>query len=238
MFADWHGACFAIGIGNTVWQSPTKKREIIMKTQASLISASILALGMGFAGSAYAIPTSTCGGSSTNATVTGSNSPEANLTVDSGGALILDCGLGIGTNDNSTNVDGLGGVADWDFYDRDDGNGLNQPGFSVTGADGSITGTWEIDADEFDAGTQFLIVLKDGPATSANNPKWVWFFIDDFTGTSDGDWRMYGNKANSHISLYTTQGGGGDDEIPEPGVLFLMGAGLLGLGMARRRKAA
>jgi uncharacterized protein involved in exopolysaccharide biosynthesis len=28
------------------------------------------------------------------------------------------------------------------------------------------------------------------------------------------------------------------EEIPEPGLLFLMGAGLLGLGMARRRKSA
>jgi hypothetical protein len=54
-------------------------------------------------------------------------------------------------------------------------------------------------------------------------------------------------KGISHLALYSRDGGTtdddedddtDDDEVPEPGVLFLMGAGLLGLGMARRRRSA
>jgi hypothetical protein len=40
------------------------------------------------------------------------------------------------------------------------------------------------------------------------------------------------------VGFGTIQDGGGPQEAPEPGVLLLMGAGLLGLGMARRRKSA
>lgn len=39
----------------------------------------------------------------------------------------------------------------------------------------------------------------------------------------------------AHLTA-TNDGGGGDDEIPEPGILFLMGAGLMGLGYIRRRR--
>lgn len=48
-----------------------------------------------------------------------------------------------------------------------------------------------------------------------------------------------GTNCGGSDKVWGTGGGGGDDdEIPEPGVLFLMGAGLLGLGIARRRKSA
>lgn len=47
-------------------------------------------------------------------------------------------------------------------------------------------------------------------------------------------------RLSHYVGFGGGNGGGGDDDVPvpEPGVLFLMGAGLLGLGMARRRTLA
>jgi len=52
-----------------------------------------------------------------------------------------------------------------------------------------------------------------------------------------GTWSTVDGQGLSHLSWYDT-GGGPPLNVPEPGLLFLMGAGLLGLGMARRRKSA
>ncbi|MDZ7584734.1 MAG: PEP-CTERM sorting domain-containing protein [Thiobacillus sp.] len=47
-------------------------------------------------------------------------------------------------------------------------------------------------------------------------------------------------KDTSHISVYYRNGEGSKPrgQIPEPGVLLLVGVGLMGLGLARRRKSA
>ncbi len=62
--------------------------------------------------------------------------------------------------------------------------------------------------------------------------------LNKAVAVTGGDWATADGQELSHLSWYDTGGGGGDDEIPEPGVLFLMGAGLLGLGVSRRRKTA
>jgi hypothetical protein len=82
----------------------------------------------------------------------------------------------------------------------------------------------------------------------------AYLFEDVTLGIDGGFNNFYLNPAQKEVNDYSHASGllrvaggddclpndpdCGDDEIPEPGVLFLMGAGLLGLGLARRRKSA
>jgi hypothetical protein len=93
----------------------------------------------------------------------------------------------------------------------------------------------------------FVVVLAGGN-------KWAAYLFDDVViedSLNDGTYKLVlkaGASSNlaelSHMSFYVRDYFYPDDGeepptgAPEPGVLFLMGAGLLGLGMARRRKSA
>jgi hypothetical protein len=64
----------------------------------------------------------------------------------------------------------------------------------------------------------------------------VWYFADGITGFVDLP-DTFNGFGLSHISWYNlTDGGGDDDEIPEPGSLALLGLGLLAAAGARRRR--
>jgi hypothetical protein len=64
----------------------------------------------------------------------------------------------------------------------------------------------------------------------------VWYFADGITGFVDLP-DTYNGFALSHISWYNlTEGGGDDDEIPEPGSLALLGLGLLAAAGVRRKR--
>lgn len=52
-----------------------------------------------------------------------------------------------------------------------------------------------------------------------------------------GDWKPKPKPPSSSTSGGTTTSSGGSHSVPEPGMLGLMGAGLIGLGLVRRRRA-
>lgn len=97
---------------------------------------------------------------------------------------------------------------------------------------------------------------KAPPSDRFGNTDSVTYLISGITGLDAADflfWDQGGSKGDfmsaAHIQGIAPDGQnsgwiGGDDgslppeQIPEPGMLFLMGAGLLGLGMARRRTTA
>lgn len=176
--------------------------------------------------------------------------PENNhmLIDDSQVTACLAAGVGnLSGNPTGGNADPfLTGVgASYSFLGKDN-EGLNEYNVSKTQADN--VGGWKFDADVWDAYESIAIGFKFG---TGNNPD-EWFVFQVTTDVYEGTWtfvNMFFNPAGkpiggglSHVNLYgILKSGGGDDppqDVSEPGVLFLLGAGLLGLGWARRRKAA
>lgn len=102
--------------------------------------------------------------------------------------------------------------------------------FSFTGLD-SGSGTWTYTPGEGDplitayvakGGPNFNLFSNDG---DPNSGSWA-------TPTNSNNGRLYGL---SHLSFYDT---GNTVSVPEPAALALFGSGLVGLGLAKRRRRA
>lgn len=110
-----------------------------------------------------------------------------------------------------------------DGYDEDDV--VENDFFSITGLNGT-SGRFEI-FDAAIAADGLFLVFKFGAGQIS--PDWISFQMD---GVASGTWSVNCEgqrncQGLSHVTL-----------VPEPGMLALFGAGLLGAGMLRRRRRA
>jgi hypothetical protein len=98
---------------------------------------------------------------------------------------------------------------------------------------GSIGQFW-LDSNLWNSWSSIAIGFKFGTGNRGDN----WFVFQLDQGTSTGFWGFV-NDVNrggglSHIELY----GANRRSVPEPGTLALLGVGLIGAALARRRKRA
>lgn len=101
---------------------------------------------------------------------------------------------------------------------------------------GNTTGTFSFAASLWDSWSEIAIGFKFGTGNQAD--EWFVYMLNPLI--SSGSWLFVeldkkGGQGLSHIRLY---GRDPVTTVPEPGTLALLGVGLLGFAVARRRKQA
>lgn len=138
---------------------------------------------------------------------------------------------------NDTFLTGAGAGLGYVTLGKDD-EGPNP--FNVAQTQSNGTGTWSFDASVWNDYSTIAIGFKFGTGNKPDD----WFVFQVVSNISSGLWEfvnVYGTGGGlSHVNLYGIlgdNGNGGDPPagISEPGVLLLLGAGLMGLAWVRRR---
>ena len=100
------------------------------------------------------------------------------------------------------------------------------------------SGTYAIDASFWDVYEYAVISMHIGGG-NGDPDNWAWLMADGTTsGTWSLDYILGGTEAGGGLSNIKLWGAGEPTDMPEPGTLALLGLGLFGMGMIRRRKTS
>lgn len=121
--------------------------------------------------------------------------------------------------------DGFFDITNWVLLDKSDNGDITpfDPELEVTSTDGNLSGTWSFKNSPWGMYSDILLIIKGGPIFSAYKA---------ISGDVSGEWAIgAGTPSLSHMSVY-----GGRTSVPEPATVLLLGSGLFGAAVFRKKR--